>query len=47
MTNDRVELMLEQLSRAQRQMVAYLAMGFVAGFSIGVIAAWLMYSVAR
>jgi hypothetical protein len=47
MTNDRVEVMLETLTRAQNRMVSYLAFGFVAGFAIGVIAAWMMYSIAR
>jgi uncharacterized membrane protein YciS (DUF1049 family) len=47
MTSDKVAAMLDTLTRAQNRMVSYLALGFVAGFAIGVIAAWMMYSVAR
>jgi uncharacterized membrane protein YciS (DUF1049 family) len=47
MTNDRVEMMLETLTRAQNRMVSYLALGFISGFAIGVLAAWLMYSISR
>jgi hypothetical protein len=42
MTNDRVELMLENLTKAQNRLVMYLSLGFVAGFSLGVIMAWVM-----
>jgi hypothetical protein len=47
MTTDKVEAMLETLTRAQNRMVSYLALGFICGFAIGVIAAWMMYSIAR
>jgi hypothetical protein len=42
MTNDRVELMLDNLYRAQDRLIFYLSIGFVSGFTIGVLTAWLL-----
>jgi len=47
MTDDKVALMLDNLTKAQNRMVFYLSIGFISGFALGVIAAWLMVSVAR
>jgi hypothetical protein len=47
MIDARVEQMLDQLTQAQNRIVVYLSVGFVFGFSIGVVAAWMMVSIAR
>jgi hypothetical protein len=47
MTSDKVELMLETLTRAQNRLVTYLTIGFICGFTLGVVASWLMFSIAR
>jgi hypothetical protein len=44
-TTDRVELMLEQLTKAQRQLVKWMAVGFACGFALGVLAAALILAV--
>ena len=47
MTNDRVELMLEQLGKYQDKLAYFMAAGFIVGFLIGVISAWAMLEIAK
>lgn len=37
-----VEIVLDALRRDQDRLIRYMTAGFVAGFLIGIIAAWLM-----
>jgi hypothetical protein len=45
MTTDRIELMLEQLTKAQRQLVMWMAVGFACGFALGILTVALILAV--
>jgi len=47
MTNERAELLLDVMNRAQDRLMTALATGLVIGFVIGVVAGWLMITIGR
>jgi len=47
MVENRVELIMDFISKQQARLVSYMCAGFVIGFIIGVVAAWAMIALGH